>query len=49
MKTAEILAQFMKQAYIKGLDTSGDATRFYRLTTARAWTRFHAEATKGKS
>lgn len=49
MTTAQALAAFMAQADTQGLDITGDLERFYRLSTARAWTKFHHAATKGKS
>ncbi len=45
MNIAAINAEFEAQA--KGLDLSCDGLRYRKLKTARAWTQFHQQATKG--
>lgn len=46
MKVAEILEQFIfdNTEKARGLDLSGDAKRFFKIKTARAWTAWLAKA-----
>lgn len=42
MTTPQALKLFEALARQKGMDLSSDGTRFLRMTTARAWTKFQA-------
>ena len=48
MNIALELAKFTAQAKKLGMDLSGDAGRFYKPKTARAWTVFLAKAQAGR-